>query len=90
MLKSNASQINNALANAQEKVIPYDPQDMRAVLDNQKGVLKDLLTKNAILICANSQLRIHLSLMPDASAVWRFCCQFASNEQPAQNIWQGN
>jgi hypothetical protein len=64
MLKATAAQINNALASVQEKINPYEPQDMRAVLDNQKDALKDLLTKNAILVVENSQLRSHLSLMP--------------------------
>jgi hypothetical protein len=56
MLKADASQINNALATAQGKRNPYDPQDMRVVLDNQKNALKDFLTKNAILVAENSQL----------------------------------
>jgi hypothetical protein len=64
MLKATAAQINNALASVQEKTNPYEPQDMRAVLDNQKDALKDLLTKNAILVAEISQLRSHLSFMP--------------------------
>jgi hypothetical protein len=36
---------------------------VRAVLDNQKDAPKNLLTKNAILVAENSQLRSHLSLM---------------------------
>jgi hypothetical protein len=64
MLKTTATQINNALASVQDKINPYEPQDMRAVLDNQKDALKDLLTKNALLVAENSQLRSHLSLMP--------------------------
>jgi hypothetical protein len=64
MLKATAAQINNALASVQEKINPYEPQDMRAVLDNQKHALKDLLTKNAILVTENSQLRSHISFMP--------------------------
>ena len=63
MLKATAAQINNALASVQEKINPYEPQDMRAVLDNQKDALKDFLTKNAILVAENSQLRSHLSFM---------------------------
>jgi regulator of replication initiation timing len=64
MLKTTAAQINNALTSVQDKINPYEPQDMRAVLDNQKDALKDLMTKNALLVAENSQLRSHLSLMP--------------------------
>jgi hypothetical protein len=64
MLKATAAQINNALSSVQEKINPYEPQDMRAVLDNQKDALKDLLTKNTILVAENSQLRSHFSFMP--------------------------
>ncbi len=64
MLKATVAQINNALTSVQEKINPYEPQDMRAVLDSQKDAPKDLLTKNAILVAENSQLRSHLSFMP--------------------------
>jgi hypothetical protein len=52
---------------------------MRAVLDNQKDALKYLLTKNAILVAENSQLRSHLSFMP---VQYR---DFASNLQATRN-----
>jgi hypothetical protein len=79
MLKANAAQINNALASVQDKINPNEPQDMRAVLDNQKDALKDLLTKNAILVAENSQLRSHLSFMP---VQYR---DFATNLQATNN-----
>ncbi len=64
LLHANALQIGNALLTAQEKMNPYDVDDMRHVLLSQKETFQDLTNKNAVLVTENSQLRMHLSFMP--------------------------
>ncbi len=64
LLHANALQIGNALRAVQEKINPYDVDDMRHVLLGQKETFQDLTNKNAVLVTENSQLRMHLSFMP--------------------------
>jgi hypothetical protein len=64
LLHANAFQIGNALRTVQEKINPYDVDDMRHVLLGQKETFQDLTNKNAVLVTENSQLRMHLSFMP--------------------------
>jgi hypothetical protein len=47
-----------------EKITPYDTNDMRKVLESQKERLRDVLSKNALLVTENSELRMHLSFVP--------------------------
>jgi hypothetical protein len=64
LLHANALQISSALLATQEKINPYDVDDMRHVLLGQKETFQDLTNKNAVLVTENSQLRMHLSFMP--------------------------
>ncbi len=64
LLHANALQIGNALLTVQEKINPYDVDDMRHVLLAQKETFQDLTNKNAVLVTENSQLRMHLSFVP--------------------------
>jgi hypothetical protein len=63
-LHANALQISGALLATQEKINPYDVDDMRHVLLGQKETFQDLTNKNAVLVTENSQLRMQLSYMP--------------------------
>ncbi len=47
-----------------DKINPYDTNDMRKVLESQKERSRDMLSKNALLVTENSELRMHLSFMP--------------------------
>ncbi len=64
LLHANALQISSALLATQEKINPYDVDDMRHVLLGQKETFQDLTNKNAVLVTENSKLRMHLSFMP--------------------------
>jgi hypothetical protein len=64
LLHANAQQIGSAILVTQEKIMSYDVDDMHHVLLGQKETFQDLTNKNAVLVTENSQLRMHLSLMP--------------------------
>jgi hypothetical protein len=64
LLHANGQQIGSAILATQEKIMPYDVDDMRHVLLGQKETFQDLNNKNAVLVTENSQLRMHLSFMP--------------------------
>jgi hypothetical protein len=49
-----------------EKITPYDTNNMRKVLESHNKSLRDTLSKNALLVTENSELRMHLSFMPVA------------------------
>jgi hypothetical protein len=48
-----------------DKITPYDTNEMRKVLESQKEKLHDVLAKNALLVTENSELRMHLSFVPE-------------------------
>ena len=64
LLHANALQVGSALRTVQDKINPYDVDDMRRVLMAQKETFQDLTNKNAVLVTENSELRMHLSFMP--------------------------
>jgi hypothetical protein len=65
ILDQNRLLFRNAIREATaDSITTYDVNDMRAVLQSQKIALKDALTKNALLVAENSELRMHLSFMP--------------------------
>jgi hypothetical protein len=47
-----------------ETITPYDVQDMKRLLESQKVMIREALTKNAQLVTENSELRMHMSFMP--------------------------
>jgi hypothetical protein len=59
-----AQHISSALITTNEKINPYDVDDMRNILQSQKETFQDLTNKNAVLVAENSKLRMHLSFMP--------------------------
>jgi hypothetical protein len=64
LLHANALQkIGSALLATQEKINPYDLDDMRTVLLGQKETFQDLINKNAVHVTENSKLRMDLSFM---------------------------
>jgi hypothetical protein len=52
------------LMEACETITPYDVQDMKRLLESQKIMIREGLTKNAQLVTENSELRMHMSFMP--------------------------
>jgi hypothetical protein len=64
LLHANTLQIGSALLATQEKINPYDVDDMRTFLLGQKETFQDLTNKNAVLVTENFKLRMHLSFMP--------------------------
>jgi hypothetical protein len=60
-----------------EKITPYDTNDMRKVLGSQKETLHDVLAKNALLVTENSELRVHLSFVP---AQWSIATTSAASK----------
>jgi hypothetical protein len=64
ILDQNRLLFRNAMREATDSITTYDVNDMRAVSQSQKIALEDALTKNALLVAENSELRMHLSFMP--------------------------
>ncbi len=64
MLDQNRKAISTSLRETAEGITTYDVHDMRNVLESQKKMMNDVLTKNALLVTENSQLHMHLSFMP--------------------------
>ncbi len=64
LLLENNAQINRALEATKDSINPYETKDLKAAFSKSKESLKDLITKNALLIAENFRLRMHLSLMP--------------------------
>jgi hypothetical protein len=61
--------IGFAITEVAKKITPYDTNDMRKVLESQKERSRDILSKNALLVTENSELRMHLSFMPVVHAL---------------------
>ena len=64
MLDQNRLLFRNAMREVTDNITAYDVNDMRAVLQSQKVALEDALTKNALLVAENSELRMYMSFMP--------------------------
>jgi hypothetical protein len=64
LLLENNAQINRALEATKDSINPYDAKDIKSVLSKHKDSLKDLVTKNALLVAENSKLRMYLLFMP--------------------------
>jgi hypothetical protein len=64
MLERNRKLIHNSLMESCETITPYDTLDMKKVLESQKVMMNEVLTKNAQLVTENSELRMHMSFMP--------------------------
>ena len=64
MLDRNRKLIHSSLMEASETITPYDIQDMKRLLESQKVMMNEALTKNAQLVTENSELRMHMSFMP--------------------------
>ncbi len=64
MLDRNRKLIHGSLMEACKTIIPYDVQDMKRLLESQKVMIREALTKNAQLVTENSELRMHMSFMP--------------------------
>ena len=64
MLERNRKLIHSSLMESCETITPYDVLDMNKVLESQKVMMREVLTKNAQLVTENSELRMHMSFMP--------------------------
>jgi hypothetical protein len=64
MLDQNRKSIRGSLQEACEAITPFDISDMKRILESQKVMIREALTKNAQLVTENSELRTHLSFMP--------------------------
>jgi hypothetical protein len=64
MLDQNRKVLRGSLQEACEYITPYGVQDMKRLLESQKAMIEDVLTKNAQLVTENSELRMHMSFMP--------------------------
>jgi len=64
MLDQNRKAIRGSLMEACETITPYDVHDMTRLLESQKVMIREALTKNAQLVTENSELRMHMSFMP--------------------------
>jgi hypothetical protein len=64
MFEQHRKFIGFAITKVAEKITPYDTNDMRKVLELQKERSRDILSKNALHVTENSELRMHLSFMP--------------------------
>jgi hypothetical protein len=64
MLDQNRKAIRGSLMESCETITPYDVQDMKRLLESQKIMVREVLTKNAQLVTENSELRMHMSFMP--------------------------
>jgi hypothetical protein len=80
LLDQNRNTIRNSFKEMTDAITPYDVQDMRNVLASQKTMMNDVLAKNALLVTANSQLRMHMSFVP---VEYR---DFISNLQSTNNL----
>jgi hypothetical protein len=64
MLDQNRKLLRGSLMEACEYVTPYDVQDMKRILESQKVMMREVLTKNSQLVTENSELHMHMSFMP--------------------------
>jgi hypothetical protein len=64
LLLENNAQINRALEATKDSINPYEAKDVKSAFSKSKESLKEMITKNALLVAENSRLRMHLSLMP--------------------------
>jgi hypothetical protein len=64
LLLENNAQINRALEATKDSINPYETKDVKSAFSKSKESLKEMATKNALLVAENSRLRMHLSLMP--------------------------
>ena len=64
MLERNRAMILHSLMESTETITPYDVNDMQRLLESQKAMMADMLAKNVQLVTENSELRMHMSLMP--------------------------
>ncbi len=63
-LDQNRKLLRGSLQEACEYITPDDVQDMKILLQSQKAMIEDVLTKKAQLVTENSKLRMHMSFMP--------------------------
>ena len=63
MLDRNRKLIHSSLMESCETITSYDVLDMKRILESQKAMMKEALTKNAQLVTENSELRVHMSCL---------------------------
>ncbi len=64
MLDQNRKELRGSWQEACETITTFDISDMKRILESQKVMIREALTKNAQLVTENSELRMHLSFMP--------------------------